>query len=207
MREKLFGPQWRHRGGNVRKIGKLSYSLALFAGATLSTLAHSATWLKTGASTSRPYGHVEYCAKRPSECARQSAAKKLPAASLGTLKSVNGSVNRSIKPISDQAQFGVRERWSASAKSGDCEDYALAKRAALLRRGYRASNLLLAMGYAGSQAHTVLVVRTSDGDFVLDNLTDAVLPVGKARVGITKIQSPGNGGEWLRVTGRTSDPS
>ncbi len=91
-------------------------------------------------------------------------------------------------------------------KAGDCEDYALAKRAALQRRGIAKSNLLLAVGRANGEAHTVLVVRTSNGDYVMDNLTDAVQPVGVSRVGIRKIQSPVDGSDWLTITGKTNSP-
>ena len=49
----------------------------------------------------------------------------------------------------------------------------------------------------------MLVVRTRDGDYVLDNLYDDVKPVQSARVNFLKIQSPDHGGRWLRVTGKT----
>jgi predicted transglutaminase-like cysteine proteinase len=181
-------------------------SRALLLAGILTGPAKAATWLSTGQTTSRPIGHVEFCQSRPSECKRQGIAKNLPAANLPTLRSVNVAINRSIKPRSDQQQFGVRERWTYPSREGDCEDYALAKRKALLRKGYPASNLLLAVGHNGIEPHTVLVVRTRDGDFVLDNQTDAILTVSAARVSIRKIQSPSNGGEWLKVTGKTSKP-
>jgi predicted transglutaminase-like cysteine proteinase len=181
-------------------------SKALLMAGILASPAKASTWLSTGQSTSRPIGHVELCQSKPSECRRQGVAKHLPPANLPALRSINVSVNRSIKPLSDQKHFGVRERWSYPSKEGDCEDFALAKRKALLRRGYSASNLLLAVGHNGIEPHTVLVVRTRDGDFVLDNQTDAILSVSAARVSIRKIQSPSNGGEWLTVTGKTSKP-
>jgi predicted transglutaminase-like cysteine proteinase len=59
------------------------------------------------------------------------------------------------------------------------------------------------MGYNGNEAHTVLVVRTRDGDYVLDNLVDEVMPVQSARMSFRKIQAPDHGGKWLRVTGKT----
>lgn len=123
---------------------------------------------------------------------------------MSVLQSVNSSVNRAIKPVSDIRQFGKPEYWTSNTKAGDCEDFALAKRAALKRRGFRASDLLLTMAYKGGQAHTVLVVRTRDGDFVLDNLVDKVLPVNRVAMSFVKIQAPSNGARWLRVTGKTS---
>jgi predicted transglutaminase-like cysteine proteinase len=194
------------QGGNMKIKSRFVLPLALCAGLSSTALSHAATWLKTGASTSRPYGHIAYCAGKPGDCAKRSKVSKPAAVGLATLQSVNSSVNRSIKPVKDQTQFGVRDKWLSSTKAGDCEDYALAKRAALQRRGISKSNLLLAVGRANGEAHTVLVVRTNSGDFVMDNLNDTVLPVSSSRIGIRKIQSPIDGSDWLSVTGKTNSP-
>ena len=161
----------------------------------------AAAWLKTGSSASRPFGHVAYCAAAKSDCAKRKAASKLPSISLATLRSINQSVNRAIKPVSDMEQFGTREKWVQAPKAGDCEDYALTKRARLGRLGIPRASLLLAVGRSAGEAHTVLVVRTKDGDFVLNNLTDDVTPIGFSTLGISKIQSPTDGSDWLKVTG------
>ncbi len=165
---------------------------------------HASTWLHTGSATSRPFGHIEYCKKRPFDCRQNKGGAKPQAFSIRTLSAVNSAVNRKIKPIRDEEQFGVRDLWSYGAKTGDCEDFAIAKRAALLSRGYRPENTLLAMGYSAGQAHVVLLVRTDAGDYVLDNLNAAVLPVEKSSVHIAKIQSPENGAEWLSVGGKST---
>jgi Predicted periplasmic protein len=191
-------------GAEMRNTGKLVSAIA-FAGATFAAgEAWASTWLKTGAETSRPYGHVEYCARNAADCGARSRAKVLPAARLAVLEKVNHEINRAIKPVSDMRQFGKREHWTTNTKAGDCEDYALAKRAALLRRGFRASDLLLTMTRRKGEAHTVLVVRTRDGDFVLDNMRDEVLPVTRTGLGYVKMQSSAHGGQWVRVTGNTT---
>lgn len=164
----------------------------------------ASSWLKTGKETTRPYGHVEYCGRNASDCRSRAASAALPAAKLNVLQSVNVSVNRAIKPVADIKAFGRKEFWTANAWQGDCEDFALAKRAKLMRKGFKPSQLLLTMAHNGTEAHTVLVVRTRDGDFVLDNLYDEVKPVKAARLRFLKIQSPDNGGQWLKVTGKTS---
>jgi predicted transglutaminase-like cysteine proteinase len=162
---------------------------------------HASGWLKTGGQASRPFGHVEYCAAAKGDCAKRRAAAKLPSVSLASLRSVNKSVNRTIKPVSDKDQYGIREKWVKGARAGDCEDYALTKRARLSAMGVPKASLLLAVGRSAGEAHTVLVVRTKEGDFVLNNLSDEVTPVRGSTLGISKIQSPENGAEWLRVTG------
>ncbi|MEM5472278.1 transglutaminase-like cysteine peptidase [Hoeflea sp. AS60] len=177
--------------------------VALAALFSLLSPAFASTWLKTGRETTRPYGHVEYCTRNASDCRSRSANAGLPAARLGVLNSVNLAVNRAIKPAADTTAFGRKEFWTANARAGDCEDFALAKRAKLLRKGFKASQLLLTMGYARGEAHTVLVVRTRDGDYVLDNLQDDVQPVQSARISFRKIQSPKHGGHWLQITGKT----
>ncbi|KJS17504.1 MAG: hypothetical protein VR78_05965 [Hoeflea sp. BRH_c9] len=163
----------------------------------------ASTWLKTGKETSRPYGHVEYCSRNASDCRNRSAGSKLQPARMDVLQGVNKAVNRAIKPTSDKAAFGREEFWTADARAGDCEDFALAKRAKLLRKGFEPSQLLLTMGHNSAEPHAVLVVRTQDGDYVLDNLDDDVRPVQSARMSFLKIQSPEHGGLWLRVTGKT----
>ncbi len=184
-------------------------SVPLFMLAALAALftflspALASTWLKTGKQTTRPYGHVEYCTRNAFDCRGRSADAALPPARKNLLNGVNRAVNRSIKAAADQTAFGRKEFWTANARSGDCEDFALAKRAKLLRSGFKPSQLLLTMGYNGSEAHTVLVVRTRDGDYVLDNLVDEVMPVQSARMSFRKIQAPDHGGKWLKVTGKT----
>ncbi|WP_171904855.1 transglutaminase-like cysteine peptidase [Hoeflea olei] len=170
---------------------------------TLLAPARASTWLKTGKETSRPYGHVDYCARNASDCRNRSTGSSLPAPRIGVLSQINAAVNRTIKPTADKIAFGRTEFWTANARSGDCEDFALAKRAKLMRSGFRPSDLLLTMGYKGNEAHTVLVVRTRDGDYVLDNLDDAVQPVQSSRMSFRKIQAPDHGGRWLSVTGKT----
>ncbi|WP_322988243.1 transglutaminase-like cysteine peptidase [Hoeflea sp.] len=163
----------------------------------------ASVWLKTGNETTRPYGHVEYCSRNASDCRGRSASAKLPSARLNLLRNVNNAVNRAITAVDDKDAFGRKEYWTARTRKGDCEDFALAKRAKLMRKGFKPSQLLLTMGYSGGVAHTVLVVRTRDGDFVLDNLNHEVKPVRAASMSFLKIQAPENGGRWLRVTGKT----
>lgn len=82
------------------------------------------------------------------------------------LESVNRSVNRSIRPKNDRG----KDVWAINVSAGDCEDYALTKRARLIRMGFPAGALRMAVARTSSgEGHAVLVVRSSDGDLVLDN--------------------------------------
>jgi len=185
----------------------LFLTAALVASGSMTSGAHASTWLKTGGPASKPVGHYEYCKSHKSDCRAHGGSKRIPSGKMNVLRAVNLKVNRSITEMSDRDQFGRREVWNYPTKSGDCEDYVLAKRAALMRRGYNPGDLLIAVGRRSGIAHAVLVVRTREGDFVLDNMTDEVLPVSKSRVRFSKVQSATDSSEWVRVTGLTKKPS
>ena len=81
------------------------------------------------------------CLKTPHECKGGGKAKiTVTADVMATLKRVNGHVNRTIRPRHDVGA----DVWSASASAGDCEDYVLAKRRALIKAGIPASSLRIA---------------------------------------------------------------
>ena len=123
-----------------------------------------------------PLGYQLMCLKTPAECKGGGAAKVSATKDvLAVLKSVNLKINRSIKPRYDVASTDV---WNPNAKSGDCEDYALAKRKALIKAGVPAGSLRLAhVKTRSGEGHAVLIVKTSKGDLVLDNLTDTIKPL------------------------------
>lgn len=89
---------------------------------------------------------------------------------------VNRSINATIRYMSDIAQHGVVDVWSAPLASltsgrGDCEDYAIAKYAALRDAGVAANDLrlLLVHDRAARQDHAVVAVRSDGRWLVLDN--------------------------------------
>jgi predicted transglutaminase-like cysteine proteinase len=89
---------------------------------------------------------------------------------------VNRAINADIAYTSDQALHGVADLWMAplatlSAGRGDCEDYAIAKYAALREAGTPAEDLrfLLVRDNAVRLDHAVLAVRHDGRWLVLDN--------------------------------------
>jgi predicted transglutaminase-like cysteine proteinase len=119
----------------------LFVTAALVATGGIASGAHASSWLKTGGPTSIPVGHYEYCKAHRSDCRAHGGSTRPPSGRMSVLRSVNLKVNRSITEISDRKQHGKREVWSFPAKAGDCEDYVLAKRAALMRRGFKPGDL------------------------------------------------------------------
>lgn len=89
---------------------------------------------------------------------------------LRTLEAVNGAVN-GVRYAAD----GAEDAWTAPAEflrrgSGDCEDYALAKYAALRALGISAEDMAIMVFVAPDiGAHAVLVVSEGRDLWVLDN--------------------------------------
>ncbi|NJR13393.1 MAG: transglutaminase-like cysteine peptidase [Phyllobacteriaceae bacterium] len=177
---------------------------AMLTGAMLIGQAQAAQFMPLGGSTSKPYGHVEFCKTHAGQCkaAKAQAPEPMSAARLKKLNSINVAVNAAIRPVSDVVTHGVMDVWLASVKSGDCEDYALAKRRKLIAAGFSAGNLRLTMvRIPGGEAHIVLVVRTAEGDLVLDNLKNQIKPWNRTGYRFVKAQALGGGRDWVSIGG------
>ena len=104
------------------------------------------------------------------------------------LGEVNRAINLAIRPMSDLAQYGVIDRWAApldalARGAGDCEDYAIAKYAALRVAGIGEEDLRLVVvrDVKLREDHALLAVRLDGRWLVLDNrrllmLEDSQLP-------------------------------
>lgn len=135
-----------------------------------------------------PVGMVSFCQGHRSQCPSDTNAT-VPMTSdlLAMLREVNTRVNNSIRPREDAG----RDVWSVGVSSGDCEDYALTKRAALIRKGVPAGALRMATTYSRrGLPHAILVVKTSRGSYVLDNLTHSVNSLGSSGYRIRSISTP-----------------
>jgi len=90
--------------------------------------------------------------------------------SYGVAERINSDVNASVAYKSDLEQFDTPEFWAMAGKFGDCEDYALLKRNALLNAGWPKDKLGLCVCYTQlGEGHCVLWVDTDKGSFILDN--------------------------------------
>ncbi|QGZ93378.1 hypothetical protein DSM104635_00188 [Terricaulis silvestris] len=112
------------------------------------------------------------------------------------LRQVNRTINRSIRPATDLTTYGVEEYWnrplvaSDRGARGDCDDYALEKRARLIALGWTPDMVALAIAMAPRVGlHAVLIVQTNHGDFVLDNLADEPRALSQLRYGWISRQS------------------
>lgn len=117
------------------------------------------------------------------------------------IEAINVLVNKTIKPVSDEEHWGVTDRWDYPDDGrGDCEDIQLEKRRRLTWMGLPKRALLMAVvvDHDGN-GHAVLIVRTDRGDYVLDNLTPAVLPWSDTDLDFRQ-REDGRGG-WIDLNG------
>lgn len=192
----------------------MAAGLALLAGtmpvvARDSVLRHSAMTI-TG-ETSVPYGWVDFCGRYAGACDGAPLSPEDMAfspRSLRDIERINVAVNNAVVPTTDADHWGVIDRWDyPSDGKGDCEDYALEKRRLLLAGGYPRQALLMTVvkDHAG-EGHAVLTVKTDHGDYVLDNMVDAVLPWEDTGYRFVKRQSQSDVNVWVSIGAPVSAP-
>lgn len=119
------------------------------------------------------------------------------------LETVNRRLNRAIRSSTDEATFGQVDVWAipeGARARGDCEDYALAKRRALLEMGISPETLSLAIVRTrAGEIHAVLLAQTDQGEFVLDNLSPWVVRWDSAPYEWLERQVSGSAVDWVRL--------
>jgi predicted transglutaminase-like cysteine proteinase len=156
-----------------------------------------------------PLGYTRFCFAYSDQCKVSNPIfrpKRMAAteAMVKDLDIVNRSVNRAIRPQADAPGL-LNDIWTIAPRAGDCDDYAVTKRAELLKKGWSSRALLLAKVVAPSgEDHLVLVARTRLGDFVLDNLSQRVLPAAQTNLRWVGLQSASNPHIWHRAAVRTT---
>lgn len=152
------------------------------------------------------FGHAVFCLSYPEECRVKGVTFrrgriKLDERRRDELTKVNYSINRAITPTIGPTNV-IEQKWKISPERGDCNDYAVTKRHELLTKGWPSSALLLAEVVTNwGEHHLVLVVRTREGDFVLDNLTDRIRHWSETSYRWVKIQSGRDPKLWSTIGG------
>lgn len=160
----------------------------------------ASTPMQAGGETDAPSGYLAFCRRQPAECADPANAPDvvaLNASVWSALEQVNAAYNAAIRPEEDAIHYGRVDYWTIPADGyGDCEDYALAKRKALIAANLspRALRIAVARSKQG-EAHAVLTVATDRGDYVLDNLTNTVLPWNETNLSWIAREAPGQA-QW-----------
>lgn len=131
------------------------------------------------ASSSAPVGFQIMCLQHPQECrGGGSSSVTLTTDLLGRITRINAQVNGAIRPQNDRGG----DIWTVGASVGDCEDYVLSKRRALINAGFPPSALRIAYVKAPMGVdHAILIIKTDVTDLVLDNLVPSVLSLQETR--------------------------
>jgi predicted transglutaminase-like cysteine proteinase len=189
----------------IRAFGA-GFALALCLTLTAAPAAASEADFMTARETAvAPLGHRLFCKAHPQECRAEAPA---PAARLELkpdivrlVAEINTAVNATIRPQSDQEQYGVEENWTYPDKRGDCEDYALLKRRQLHAAGIALSDLLLTVvRKRNGEGHAVLTLTTTTGDYVLDNLDWRVKAWRETPYTFLKRQSSDDPAAWQTIS-------
>ncbi len=153
--------------------------------------------------TLAPFQHVRFCLRYPSDCTSNPAENEridLNAETSELLKRVNHDVNISIAPTVKAYGSNIEDGWTISPEMGDCNDYAVTKRHELLQSGLPSKALRLSVVKTASGiGHLILVVVTTRGDLVLDNLTEMIRPWQATNYHWLKIQSASNAKFWYEI--------
>ena len=159
--------------------------------------------MQTGRLTSQPIGHYEFCKQFTSECEPvkgSGAAPKVTDYGWDVIEEINRAVNFSVMPKTDLELFGKEEVWTYPEIAGDCEDYVLLKRHMLIERGFSPADVLITVvRKPDGEGHAVLTLRTSEGDYVLDNLVDEVKNWRHTPYRYLKRQAATNSGRWVTI--------
>jgi predicted transglutaminase-like cysteine proteinase len=127
---------------------------------------------------------------------------------MSVLRQVNSHVNSTVSEVSDLEQYGREDVWTLpTSGKGDCEDFALLKRKLLVDSGWPASTLLVtAVQTAEGEPHAVLMARTDQGDYALDNKTSEIRPFTATGYTMLSQQSQAGAGKWIAAgTGANAD--
>jgi predicted transglutaminase-like cysteine proteinase len=173
-----------------------------------SMLGQMAKRISFGNFTLPPMAFTQFCMRYSDQCKPhqimfRGGPVRLTEERWEDLKAVNRNVNARIVPEPNTEGL-AGEKWLINPGAGDCNDYAVSKRAELLKRGWPARALLLSeVVTSWGEGHLILVVRTSVGDVVLDNLTPQIRPWAKAPYRWVRMQTPRNPNFWASLGSRS----
>ena len=198
-----------------------SVCLAMFVGALSAGSAdarnrsvpesNSLTPIVEASPTLAPFQHVRFCLRYPSDCKSNPTENEridLDAQTTELLKRVNHSVNISIIPTPKSYGPNLGDGWTIAPEMGDCNDYAVTKRHELLENGLPSKALRLSVVKTASGiGHLVLVVVTTKGDIVMDNLTEVIRPWQSTDYHWLKIQSVTDSKFWYEIKAPAAGPS
>lgn len=186
----------------VIKMLAASVAVLAFSVPALSAPAGPVSML-VGGLTSQPIGHYDFCKKHADDCkvlSQDTVAPNVTDFGWKTLKEVNERVNSRVVPMTDMDIYGQEEVWAFPEDKGDCEDFVLEKRKELIAKGFPVSDVLITVvRKPDGEGHAVLTVRSSKGDFILDNLNNDVKLWTETPYSYLKRQASFDSGRWVTI--------
>jgi predicted transglutaminase-like cysteine proteinase len=170
-----------------------------------------ATFISVGHAALTPYGWADFCQRYAGEChpgRREARDAQLDPETWSAIRRVNLLVNSMVKPMSDLDHYSVVDRWDLPTDGyGDCEDYVLLKRKLLLEEGLPRSSLLVTVVKdENGDGHAILTVKTDKGEFILDNMRDAIHAWDEVPYRFVKRQSQEDEDTWVQIGEPTVAP-
>ncbi len=196
----------------LRSLGVLAIvACSLFAFQAPSRAGQNGAFIRVGLPTLTPFGWADFCLRYEDECQGGALAPVDLAATPANMKLVdriNRLVNHTIAPISDMDHWQVVDRWDYPADgAGDCEDYVLYKRRLLIQAGLpRQALLVTIVRDEAGDGHAVLTVKTTQGEFILDNMTEDMLPFAQTPYRFIKRQSQEDPNIWVGIGATPAGP-
>lgn len=169
-----------------------------------------ASFATVGEVTSAPYGWIDFCSRQLQECNQPVLAATnadVTPQAWKTMNEINRQVNAAIEPVSNFEHWGtIADHWDYPYDGkGDCKIYALQKRKLLSEKGFpRQALLMTIVRDHHDQGHAILTVKTNRGDFILDNLTDEIVPWEATGYRFVKRQSQEDPNVWVALESPTS---
>ncbi len=187
---------------SVLKLAAFCFSTALL---TAVAQANPGRFMAMSGAATAPVGHQTFCSENPSACkggTDKPVVVKLSEQRWNELIAVNDRVNKAIRPMTDQELFGQVEYWTYPTNgAGDCEEYVLEKQRQLVKAGWPLSALLITVVKdLKNEGHAVLTVRTDQGDVILDNQIEVVLPWYSTPYRFVKRQATTSPAQWTAIS-------
>jgi predicted transglutaminase-like cysteine proteinase len=189
-------------------IGVAGFTARSIDGVQASSVSPTAKPLFTTAveKAEPPPGWTDFCAEHIAECEGKTASPRnivLTSKSWRTIVGANKWVNDHIWPKTDFERQGKENVWSFGEDGrGDCKDYVLVKRQKLIEAGLPREALLITIVWTPqARGHAVLIARTDQGDFVLDNLSYEVMFWSETDYRFVERQSETDPNAWVYIDG------
>jgi len=144
--------------------------------------------------------YASYCRRYPNHCDLSGPnAVEYSSDILRLLQVQNASANNAVAEASDKELYDLEEYWAFPSRgAGDCEDIALFKRERLVGFGLPRGAMTVAIVHHRRDMfpHAVLLVETTAGTYLLDNLANGIVLWHEAPYNFEARERPD--GSWER---------